>query len=164
MGDAFNHWFHCTCHTYGSWLHGDPRGFRTRHRREHVDGDYKRPPPPGKYDAKFQRSKSLMQRPPVVLLKLHREIVAASIAASLRRRNVEVLAVAMDRIHLHVLARFVQHDARDLLGIAKREAWNELRIRGMFSRAASGVRDRDPNPCAIENIRSRPSSTSNVTD
>jgi hypothetical protein len=31
-------------HTYGTWLPGDPKGFRTRHHREHIEGDYKKPP------------------------------------------------------------------------------------------------------------------------
>ena len=43
-------WFHVILGTYGSWLPGDPRGFRTRHHRDHVDGDYKSPPPPGIYE------------------------------------------------------------------------------------------------------------------
>ena len=41
-------WFHVTAHTYGAWLAGDARGFRTRHHREHVEGDYKHPPPAGR--------------------------------------------------------------------------------------------------------------------
>lgn len=30
-------WFHCIATTYGAWLYGDSRGFRTRHHREHVE-------------------------------------------------------------------------------------------------------------------------------
>jgi hypothetical protein len=33
-------WYHVIISTYGGWLHGDPRGFRTRHHRAHVEGDY----------------------------------------------------------------------------------------------------------------------------
>jgi hypothetical protein len=36
-------WYHIIETTYGAWLYGDQRGFRTRHHREHVDGDDKRP-------------------------------------------------------------------------------------------------------------------------
>ena len=39
----WNDWYHCTTHTYGSWLRGDRRGWRARHHREHVQGDYKNP-------------------------------------------------------------------------------------------------------------------------
>ena len=36
---AWRGWYHVTGGTYGSWLPGDPRGWRARGRREHVDGD-----------------------------------------------------------------------------------------------------------------------------
>jgi hypothetical protein len=42
---AWRDWYHVTGSTYGAWLPGDPRGFRTRHHRQHVEGDYKDPPP-----------------------------------------------------------------------------------------------------------------------
>ena len=42
-------WFHCISTTYGAWLYGDARGFRTRHHREHIVGDYRSPPPIEKY-------------------------------------------------------------------------------------------------------------------
>jgi hypothetical protein len=43
-------WYHIMLTTSGDWLYGDARGFRTRHHREHVEGDYKNPPPPGIYE------------------------------------------------------------------------------------------------------------------
>jgi hypothetical protein len=46
-------WYHSITSTYGAWLYGDERGFRTRHHREHVDGDYKSPPPRGLYAKEF---------------------------------------------------------------------------------------------------------------
>ena len=42
-------WYHCVSTTYGAWLYGDARGFRTRHHRRHVDGDYKHRPPADSY-------------------------------------------------------------------------------------------------------------------
>lgn len=38
--EPWNSWYHVTIHVYGSWLRGDPRGWRSRHHREHADGDY----------------------------------------------------------------------------------------------------------------------------
>jgi hypothetical protein len=29
-------WYHIMCNTFGTWLPGDPKGFRTRHHREHT--------------------------------------------------------------------------------------------------------------------------------
>ena len=60
-------WFHCTTHTYGAWLHGDERSFRTRHHREHILGDYKHPPPDGMYDHLLERSRRLLKQAPVVV-------------------------------------------------------------------------------------------------
>lgn len=54
-------------HTYGTWLPWDGRGFRTRHHREHVDGDYRSPPPVGMYNGLRRHSKSSMKREPVHL-------------------------------------------------------------------------------------------------
>jgi hypothetical protein len=71
-------WFHLTTHTYGVWLYGDPRGFRTRHHREHIEGDYKNPPPPGKYADKLQRSKESLKQDPVKLNAEFRAIVGAT--------------------------------------------------------------------------------------
>ena len=62
-------WFHFMTSTYGSWLYGDPRGFRTRHHREHVDGDYKNPPPLGLYSQQFERSIKSLKQPVVRLAK-----------------------------------------------------------------------------------------------
>jgi len=44
-------WYHCVVTTYGAWLRGDPRGWRSRHHREHIQGDYRRPPSSGTYVA-----------------------------------------------------------------------------------------------------------------
>ena len=46
----WRHWYHCNGSTYGTWLPGDPRGWRSRNHRVHVPGDYRTPPPPGRFD------------------------------------------------------------------------------------------------------------------
>src|SRR5438876_6544463 len=72
-------WYHVIATTYGAWLYGDARGFRTRHHREHVEGDYKNPPPPGTYADLEARSRASLKRPPVVLPKPLREVVGRAI-------------------------------------------------------------------------------------
>ena len=67
VSEPWNHWYHCTASTYGTWLRGDPRGWRARHHREHVEGDYRNPPPPGTYAPMLAQSKKLMKRPAVHL-------------------------------------------------------------------------------------------------
>jgi len=34
----WNDWYHVVSHVYGSWLRGDPRGWRSVNHREHVEG------------------------------------------------------------------------------------------------------------------------------
>src|SRR5947209_9061428 len=75
--DPWSNWYHCTGSTYGTWLRGDPRGWRARHHREHVNGDYHSPPPRGMYDKLHARSKKLMKRDAVHVVdpRLRRIIV-----------------------------------------------------------------------------------------
>src|ERR1700754_4032896 len=104
MGD--NHkWFHVTTHTYGVWLYGDPRGFRTRHHREHVEGDYKNPPPPGKYADRHERSKNLLKQSPVVLPPEWRKIVGIAVRERFVGLGAQVIAVSMSATHAHILAK-----------------------------------------------------------
>src|SRR5437763_6902366 len=93
MNDDTRRWFHVIISTYGSWLYGGPRGFRTRHHREHVEGDYKNPPPPGKYDAKNARSKRLLKEPPVVLPPEWGPMIGSAVRERLRVLGAEVMIV-----------------------------------------------------------------------
>lgn len=84
----WNDWYHCMGHTYGTWLPGDPKGFRTRHHRIHVEGDYRNPPPNGKYDALHEAAKRAMRRAPVFLDREQRRRALDELVASLHRRSV----------------------------------------------------------------------------
>lgn len=118
----WNDWYHVMCHTYGTWLPGDPRGFRTRHHREHVEGDYKNPPPPGRYVARHTHAKRLMKRDPVYLTIEQRRRAVDHVIASLQKWNIETIILAIDRVHLHLLARFPDHNPRHWTGLAKKES------------------------------------------
>ena len=98
-------WFHCTTHTYGAWLYGDPRGYRTRHHREHVEGDYKNPPPPGKYASQFERSKKLLKQNPVTLSPQWRAIVGAAMVAKLQKFELLLICLSLSGQHCHMLAK-----------------------------------------------------------
>src|SRR5436190_14693419 len=88
------HWFHVTTHTYGAWLYGDPRGFRTRRHREYVEGDYKNPPPPGKYADEYERSKESLKQEPVRLTPEFRAVVGAALRQRLIHLGGDVLVEA----------------------------------------------------------------------
>ena len=116
-------WFHCTTHTYGAWLSGDPRGFRTRHHREHVEGDYKNPPPKGKYDDQLARSKRLLKQPPVVIPRDLRPLAGRALVDKLREYGADLLCLSCSGQHVHLLAKMPPGETPRLwVGYAKREA------------------------------------------
>ena len=117
----WNDWYHCMFHTYGTWLPGDGRGFRTRHHRRHVDGDYKHPPSED-FTALHAHSLSLLKRAPVRFTVIQRPLVRDALLKSLMKWNVELIALSVDAIHVHLLARFPQHDPRRFVGLAKKES------------------------------------------
>ena len=108
--------------TFGTWLPGDPKGFRARHHREHVDGDYKYPPPKGKYDERWKRSKALMKRDPVYLTPAQRKRAVEEFVRSFKKWGIELRVLSIDRVHIHALARFPDHNPRHFVGLAKKES------------------------------------------
>ena len=141
---AWNNWYHCVGGTYGSWVRGDSRGWRARHHREHVDGDYKNPPPPGKYDQLADHSRRLMKRERVILSSAARELACRVFAEALLFHNVELIDLCVGAKHWHVLARFKSLDPnarpkekdrspRHLVGIAKKRSARALSKSGLIS-------------------------------
>jgi hypothetical protein len=150
-GGAWEHWYHLTCHTYGTWLPGDDRGFRTRQHGLHVDGDYKRPPPRGKYAGLHRHAKASMSRPAVYLDEEQQARAVAEVVASLRKWRVPLVVLSIDRSHLHAIIQAVDGDPRHWLGLAKKECSAYMRRDGLAPAgglwaAACGVKpiaDRD---------------------
>ena len=113
-------WFHVVLTTYGAWLPGDPRGFRTRHHRKHVEGDYVNPPPIGKHAIRLERSRKLIKQTPVRLSPAWRSQVGASLIERLLVLGAPILIVAVSTQHVHVLAKLPAGDARHGIGLAKK--------------------------------------------
>ncbi len=120
-------WYHIVATTYGAWLYGDERGFRTRHHREHVEGDYKNPPPAGAYDALESRSRASLKQPPVVLPQDLRPVVGTAIKERLEGLSVLLVCLSVSGQHVHVLAKMPFGHPRALMGKAKKHAWFVLR-------------------------------------
>jgi hypothetical protein len=120
-------WYHLIVTTYGSWLYGDRRGFRTRHHREHVEGDYKNPPPASKYAELEQRSRKSLKQPPVKIPKPLRPVVGLALKERLEGLGGLVVAVAVCGHHVHVLAKIAQRKGRAWMGKAKLHVWFTLR-------------------------------------
>lgn len=102
----WRNWFHCSGSTYGTWLRGDGRGWRARHHREHVEGDYKHPPPAGTYDEIHETSRRSMRRGEVFLEWEHRVAACREMARTLLHYKVELVELSVGAAHYHMLARF----------------------------------------------------------
>src|SRR5438094_6718364 len=124
----WNNWYHITIHVYGSWLRGDPRGWRSRHHREHVEGDYKHPPPKGIYNELLEKSKALMTHDPIKIdHDTVSEFVLKSMLERLRQFKIRIAIGCFDGIHAHILSQCVDHKPRIALGIAKQYATAQLK-------------------------------------
>ena len=115
-------WFHIVLTTYGTWLPGDPRGFRTRHHRQHVEGDYKSP--------LHAKSALQMTHAPTRLVEDYREILGLALIEKLRRLGGFVLTAAVMEGHVHFLAKLPSGEACKWVGRTKKHAWFEMRDAG----------------------------------
>jgi hypothetical protein len=134
-------WHHVVLTTYGAWLPGDPRGFRTRHHRQHVEGDYKSPPPAGAYAGQFARSRALLKHDPVSLSAPWRQRLGRALWQELTRSNAWLLVVAVSKQQVHLLVKLPGQSPRPLVGRAKRGATIRLRADG-WRGALWGVRSK----------------------
>ncbi|OHB70581.1 MAG: hypothetical protein A2V70_07725 [Planctomycetes bacterium RBG_13_63_9] len=127
---AWNDWYHVNGNTYGTWLPGDPRGWREKRHKRHVEGDYKHPPPQGSGDELHRHAQGLLAQHAVHLDKTQREIAGRALVERLAATEIEVLVLSLDAIHYHLLARFRDHQVRVSVGRAKKHAFHELHNRG----------------------------------
>ena len=123
-------WYHIILTTYGAWLYGDPRGFRTRHHREHVEGDYRNPPPEGRYARLEQRSREALKQPPAVVPNALRPILGKALVERFHELSALVVCAAVGGQHVHLLAKMRRDRVRAWVGAAKKHAWFVLRERG----------------------------------
>ena len=106
---------------------GRPRGFRTRHHREHVEGDYKSPPPPGTHEALLERSRRLLKQPAVRIPESWRPIIGTAVREKLVRKNGFVLCLAVASQHVHVLAKLPDTaEPRFWMGLARKHTTFEI--------------------------------------
>jgi len=117
-------WFHVTTHTYGAWLYGDPRGFRTRHHREHVEGDYKDPPPKGRYKSQYERSVQSLKQIPVILAPIWRPRIGLWFHEKLIELGAELIAISVSGQHIHCQVRMPVTSPRKWTGLAKKHVWH----------------------------------------
>src|SRR3954447_13436852 len=93
-------WRHIIINTKSTWLHGDPRGFRSRKHRIHSSGDYKNPPPPGEHAGlhRYHKDRSSQE---VTIPRELRPTIGRTLLAHLRSSGRRVFAIAVGRVHAH---------------------------------------------------------------
>jgi len=128
--EDFRQWFHVILTVYGAWLSGDRRGFRSRHHREHIEGDYKNPPPPGKYATYERFSRRALKQEPVSLARDLRPTLGMALVEKLERNGALVVCVGVAAQHVHILTKMLPGMQRAWPGHAKRHAWFVLRDHG----------------------------------
>jgi REP element-mobilizing transposase RayT len=99
-------YFLITWTTYGSWLPGDPRGFRTRHAKEYV------PPPkrysdgksyePEKYKQLYKRSRSHATESVYLNERQKQAAAGAIVKVCSKFSSGAVIAVSGDHVHVFV--------------------------------------------------------------
>jgi hypothetical protein len=142
-------WYHVIVTTYGAWLDGDARGFRTRHHREHIEGDYKNPPPLERYADRRRHSQESLKQPPVFLEEAWRPIIGQALVGRFQQLGGFVLCAAMAQQHGHLLVKIPRGLARAWAGLAKKHAWFVARAGGWQGKLwairskAVDVRDRE---------------------
>lgn len=120
--EPWGNWYHCVGNTYGTWLPGDPRGWRSRKHRYHCDGDYKHPPPPGEYDGMHEQARGRMKRDAIWLDPEAMRIACDAFVEKLIEKKVEVSAVAITSCGYHVVGRFDDRKPRLWIGLAKKNS------------------------------------------
>ncbi len=137
-------WFHIEFNTFGTWLPGDPRGFRDHDHRIHSSGDYRNPPPRSEHQALHRWVSKRLQQQAVQLTAPQREEVGRLLIHALNRRDMHVLALAVSSNHAHALIAADSDDSllRKAVGNAKRQISHAMRasIPGSLWQRKIGVR------------------------
>lgn len=116
-------WRHVSIHAHGTWLHGDPRGFRSRDHRIHSSGDYKAPPPEGEHRGLHEYHKRNSRDPTNFAWQLRKIIVEALVWRFLEEGH-GVLAAAVTQTHAHALVPLPDNKrlVHDVVGRCKAKA------------------------------------------
>ena len=101
-------WWHLILSTYGSWLPGDARGFRNKEHRVHSSGDYRHRPPVGEHRQLHEHAQKSTSAA-VIFSPTQRRDAGQAICQSIKRANVQCLALAAGPTHVHLLVEYDWH-------------------------------------------------------
>jgi hypothetical protein len=115
-------WWHNILSTHGSWLPGNPRGFRSRKHRIHSSGDYKNPPPAGEHAELHKYHLKRIKK--IVLAAADREPVGRALWLRAEELGHRMRTIAVSFTHAHMLVEMSDdHEVmKNQVGDCKREA------------------------------------------
>ncbi len=116
-------WRHITLGTRGTWLHGDPRGFRNHHHRIHSSGDYRHPPPPGEH-ADLHIHQTALSQTTVLIPSPTRPIIGSKMVHHLHRAQHRLLVICVAANHAHLLVELPDqvNEIKRIIGAVKQSA------------------------------------------
>ena len=117
-----------TWHTYGTWLHGDERGSMDReHNVPHT-------PTLGPNRRRANWEARRLKSPPLELDDMCRSIVTDAITDHCRQRNWDLLAIAVQSNHVHVVVGSADIDPEGMMTEFKAWATRRLRLSARVER------------------------------
>jgi hypothetical protein len=128
-------WWLITWTTYGSWLPGDPRGFRTRDAKEYV-------PPPRRYAGRgevaydksqyaYRHDEAMARSDESVMLTAEQQrLVRDAVVAEIDAIPIVSAIASFGATHVHWLARFDHQSIRPTVGRIKSASTRALNTAG----------------------------------
>jgi len=113
-------WCHVTWSTYGVWLPGDPRGFRSRDGKVKSTGDYRFRGLPNKHEGLLEFSRESLARPPVEQRAARRREVLGLLLEEASNIGIPIEALSVSRAHVHALLMLEPRAERRAVGRLKR--------------------------------------------
>jgi REP element-mobilizing transposase RayT len=151
-------WRHVIINTLNTWLHGDERGCRSREPEIRSSGDYRHRPHPEEY-RKLREYFEEVAGDEVRFEKELRPIIGRAILNHLREQGFKVLAIAVGKVHTHVIVELPRERAKVkwIIGQAKRKASRAVKKSLPGSVWAAGgeykiVKDKDHLINAVEYV------------
>lgn len=121
-------WFHVQWGTYGSWLPGDPRGFRNRDHRVHSSGNYKSPPPEGEHAGLRRYARMVQREDAVVFTSELRAMAGEAIVEKAADVPIPMAALAVCAKHVHALLKLDPRSVGIDVGKLKRHSSHVTRM------------------------------------
>src|SRR2546421_16910 len=116
-------WRHVIINTHSSWLHGDPRGFRSRDHRIHSSGDYKHLPPVGEHEGllKYQQGRAAEK---VEIPHELRGLIGIALIGYFQDNEYSLLALSISDLHAHFVVDLPEELSivKAIVGSAKERA------------------------------------------